>query len=242
MHVYENKGMHQWHNRTRPNAYEDSIYDETILVDADFIFQDNNLDKLWGSSQAIMMPQHFISLLTKKNAKRTNLLEIEMLSNFTIPLYWATLVYFCKGQFAKQFFSTVNYIHDNYDYYKELYQLEDSSYRNDHAFTIALQMMNGFVIPGPEYEIPFKYILTTTMDRVYRINKASTKFILNTRDWKNPWHLINIKGLSYHCLDKVSLLMKYEQFLEVYAGIKQSEKEPTTDELIQEVLKEITDE
>jgi len=55
------------------------------------------------------------------------------------------------------------------------------------------------------------------MDRVYRIDKNSTKFILHTRDWQQPWHLINIQDTSYHCLNKVSLLMKYEQFLEQYA-------------------------
>ena len=38
----KNKGVHSWHNMSRPNAFNDSPYEETILVDVDFIFQENN--------------------------------------------------------------------------------------------------------------------------------------------------------------------------------------------------------
>ena len=235
MHGYENKGKHPWYNRTRPNAYKDSVYDETILIDVDFIFQDNNLDKLWGSETPLMMAQETIPLINTESAERTSWPKREMLSNFTIPLYWATVVYFQKGDFAKEFFNKVNHIHENYSYYKELYQMQGETYRNDNSFSIALHMMNGFIISGPEFEIPHKFIMTTTMDLVYRIDKESAKFILHSRDWKNPWHLFNVKNISYHCLDKVSLLMKYEQFLEIYANTKSI----TTEQIIEETLKEV---
>ncbi len=238
MYVYENKGTQPWYNRTRPNAYEDSIYDETILVDADFIFQDNLLDNIWGSENPVIMSKKTIPLITQATAKKTNLPEEEMISNFTIPLYWATIVYFNRDQFAKEFFSKINEIHKSYSYYKSLFQIDDSLYRNDYSFSIALHLMNGYVLAGPEFEFPFKFIMVSTMDRVYRIDKGSTKFILHTRLWPAQWHLFNVKGLSYHCLNKISLLMKYEQFLDIYADIKAVSE---TDQYIAETLKEVVD-
>ena len=225
LHAYENKGSHPWYNKTRPNAYNDTLYDETILIDADFIFQDNNLEKLWGSNTPIIMPQRTIPLISSSSAKRTNFPEREMLSNFTIPLYWATVVYFKQEKFVEDFFKVVNQIHNNYSYYLSLYQIESKMYRNDNSFSIALHMLNGFTLSNTEYEIPYNYVMTTHMDRLYRIDKGSTKFILHTRDWKSPWHLFNLKDISYHCFNKVSLLMKYEQFLDVYLGIKEKSDE-----------------
>ena len=52
-----------WYNGTRSNAYTDSIYDETILVDADFLFQDANLDKLWGSNMPIVINKDIITII-----------------------------------------------------------------------------------------------------------------------------------------------------------------------------------
>lgn len=241
MHVYENKGRQPWYNRTRPNAYKDSIYDETVLIDVDFIFQDNFLDSVWNSENSVMLSKKTIPLVTRATAKKTNLPEEEMVSNFTIPLHWATIVYFKRDQFAKEYFDKINQIHENYLYYRTLYQIDESEYRNDYAFSIALHLMNGCVIPGPEYELPSKFIITSTMDHIYRIDKSSTKFILHTRTWPAPWHLFNLKQISYHCLNKVSLLMKYEQFLDVYADIKQDETitESTSTNKLQNLLNKI---
>jgi len=220
MNVFENKGTYPWHNRTRPNAYIDSPYDETILIDVDFIFQDNNLEKLWSSNTPIMMNKKIIPIINSNHAKRSNFFIEESLSKFTIPLYWATLVYFNRSKFSETFFELIDNIHNNYLYYQKLYDFDKTMYRNDFSFSIALHMMNGFKIDTiSNFEIPYKFILTSTMDDVYRIDKCSTKFIIYTRDWKAPWNIINIKNISYHCLNKVSLGMKFEQFLSSYAGV-----------------------
>ena len=220
LHVYENKGTLPWHNRTRPNAYIDSPYDETILVDVDFIFQDNNLDLLWGSETPVMMNRTIIPIINSTHTKVSAFLEEEMVGDFTIPLFWATVVYFNRDSFSKSFFDIVNHIHDNYEYYQQIYHFEKAEYRNDFSFSIALHMMNGFIIPGSEFEIPHKFILSTTMDQAYRVDKGSTKFLIYTWDWRSPWNMVNIKGISYHCLNKVSLKFKYEQFLSSYLGIE----------------------
>lgn len=218
MDKYENRGRQKWHNRTRPNAYRDSPYEETILIDSDFIIQNNHLDKLWGSNSNVMMNRDFIPLMSRSYAKKYKMLTSESVSEFTIPLYWATLVYFNRTEYAQQFFDIINFVHDNYTYYCLLYQIDNNMYRNDHSFSIAIHIMNGFRYQAGEAELPFDYVLATTMDDLYRVDKSSCKFIGYTRNYKSPWHMTNISNLNYHCMNKVSMLTKYEQFLAVYGG------------------------
>ena len=214
--VYDDKGLQPWYNGTRTNAYNDSPYNETILLDVDFIFQDRNLNKVFGLESPVKITKRIIPILKSEKAEKTKFLRDENVGHFTIPMYWATLVYFNRSEFSKTFFDLVEHIKDNYFHYKKLYQVDDITYRNDYSFSMALHTMNGFRVPGPEFEIPYEFILTTSMDSVYRVDKGSTKFIMHSRDWPSQWHMFNIENISYHCFNKLSLLSKYDQFIEVY--------------------------
>ncbi len=214
--VYDDKGLQPWYNGTRHHVYNDSPYDETILVDVDFIFQDSNLFKLFGSESPVKITKRIIPIISDSKAKKTGFLGNENVGHFTIPMYWATLVYFNRNEFSETFFNLIEHIQDNYFHYRKLYQADDVVYRNDYSFSIALHIMNGFRTPGLEYEILYEFVLSTTMDSVYRVDKGSTKFIMHSRDWPGQWHMFNIEGISYHCMNKLSLLSKYDQFIEAY--------------------------
>ena len=71
-------------------------------------------------------------------------------------------------------------------------------------------------MPGPEWEIPYKFVLSTNRDVVIRIDKGQIKLIISTRDWKSPNHLFNVQKMSLHCMNKISLLKKYDEFIKVY--------------------------
>lgn len=204
-----NTKRNDWYNTTRTNAFVDSTYEQTILIDADYIFQNDKTNLLWNSKIPIKMNKNIIPLVNKK-------FDREMVGNFTIPMYWATLVYFNRSNFSKQFFDLVNYIQENYEYYCILYQIHDQKYRNDHTFSIALHMMNGFRTPGPEYELPFRYIMTSREDIIHQLNVGSTRFLVCTDNWKSPWHYLNLKDISYHCLNKRTILDVYDTFIDFY--------------------------
>jgi len=208
--------IHSWHNGTRPNAYTDSIYDETIMIDVDFLFQDNNLNKLWGSNTPILMNKDIIPIVNDRDSKHCGFLSHEMVGNFTIPMYWATVVYFSRSDESIEFFNIINHIKDNYFYYQRLYQVEDQAYRNDYSFSIALYMINGFVTPGPEWEIPYKFILARTRDTVYRVDKGQVKMIVQTGNHSPMEQLFNVQKISLHCMDKVGLQFKYDELIRAY--------------------------
>lgn len=197
--------IYNWYNTTRTNAFMDSKYEQTILVDADYIFQNDKTNLLWDSKTPIRMNKDIIHLANKK-------FNYEMVGKFTIPLYWATLVYFDRSNFSKQFFNLVNYIQENYEFYCVLYQIYNHQYRNDHAFSIALHMMNGFRILGPEYELPFKYVMTSREDIIHQLDVGHTRFLVRA----DKWYYLNLKDISYHCLNKKTLLDLHDTFIEFY--------------------------
>lgn len=211
-------GTHQWFNGTRPNAYTDSIYDETIMIDVDFLFQDDNLDKLWGSQTPVMMNRLIVPIINKEHSEKSGFIQTANVGNFTVPMYWATVVYFNRSEFSENFFNLVNYVKDNYFYFQRLYQVDDNAYRNDYSFSIALYIANGFCIPGSEWEIPYKFVLSTNKDVVFRVDKGQIKLIINTRNWKQPKQLFNVQKMSLHCMNKHSLQHKYDEIIEVYTN------------------------
>ena len=209
-------GVHSWHNGTRSNALTDSIYDETIMIDVDFVFQDNNLDKLWGSESPLMMNKYIVPIINNIHSQKSKFKTSDRLGNFSLPMYWATVVYFNRCEFTETFFELVSYIKDNYFYFQKLYQVADNAYRNDYSFSMALFICNGNRMPGPEWEIPYNFVLSTQKDEVARIDKGQIKLIISTYDWKAPKQMFNVQKMSLHCMNKVSLLDRYEEFMAVY--------------------------
>ena len=62
-----------------------------------------------------------------------------------IDMVWATVFVFRKSQKAKRIFDTVKHVKKYYQYYVDLYRIYGRNFRNDYAFAIALQQVNGFV-------------------------------------------------------------------------------------------------
>lgn len=77
-------------------------------------------------------------------------------------------------------------------------------------------MINGFATPGPEWEIPYRFILARTRDTVYRVDKGQVKMIVQTGNHSPIEQLFNVQKTSLHCMDKVGLQFKYEELLKAY--------------------------
>ena len=129
-----------YYNTNRVDSYVISPWDETILLDADYLVLDSTFDLVWNSVEDIMVNKVVKDLnsTTISNIVDTRINEIG------IPLYWATAIYFKKTPRIKSIFDVVSFVKDNYQYYSYLYKLPPSAYfRNDYAFSIALHMVSG---------------------------------------------------------------------------------------------------
>jgi len=168
-----------YYNTNRSDSLELSPFDETILIDADYLVLDTSLDTVWGSLEDILVNKSVKDLNHSENLggfdKRFN--------DMSIPLYWATAMYFKKSARAECLFDLMKFIKNNYQYYQNLYQFKSSGYfRNDYALSIAIHMMNAQLEGNTVKSLPNPHIMVSTEydDMVYF--SSGTAFFVSERN------------------------------------------------------------
>jgi hypothetical protein len=201
----------QFLNENRFSAYELSPYDETLLVDVDYLILSNNINKVWGSSEEFLINNSAISLMhqeLKGNEFRLN--------PFGIRMYWATKIYFKKGPKAKLIFDLVEHVRDCWDYYQHVYDFPGTLFRNDFAFSIAIHMLNGYSDAGGFVEsFPDEQILTSvdTDQFIEFVDKSSVKIFANDPEHTYKFYVSKIKNVDVHVMNKISIANKLEECL-----------------------------
>jgi hypothetical protein len=157
----------EWKNFGRHEAYAASPYEETIILDADYLIFDDSLLQLFGSN--------FDYLLFNKNRYVNIGQQPSVMGPHSLPYIWATAVLFRKTPKSKMFFELVAKIKRNYDYYRLLYNVQEGNYRNDYAFAIAHYILNGFNL-APESFAPFPiHTVTGTIESITLAEKLVIK-------------------------------------------------------------------
>lgn len=124
-----------WRNGNRYQAYELSPYDETILIDSDYLQLDSSLITALDTTEDYR--------LIHNNRTPKSLIPNNM-GLVSLPYVWATAITFKRSQRAESLFSLVGRIQRNYSYYRQLYQIQVSNFRNDYAFAIANNILSGY--------------------------------------------------------------------------------------------------
>lgn len=196
-------------NGGRPSAYDASPYDETLLIDVDYIIQNDTLNTVWGSVEDIMINRDAVSLMNKPLAG-----EEFRLNEYGIRMYWATAIYFKKVDSVRILFNMVKHIKDHWAFYKLVYGFPSNMYRNDHAFSIAIHTLSGFLENTEIKPLPTPRILSATdKDQIYKIsNDGSWIMFANETDdaYNYKFYATKIKGVNIHCMNKISLLRNVE--------------------------------
>lgn len=125
----------QWRNGDRYTAYELSPYDETILIDTDYLILDDSLIKFLDTTTDYR--------LIHNNQSMTCDMSGDM-GPLSLNYVWATVVVFKRSRLSSQLFGLVGRIQRNYEYYRKLYQLREPNFRNDYAFAIANNILSGY--------------------------------------------------------------------------------------------------
>lgn len=162
----------EWRNFGRYFAYENSPYNETILLDTDYLVLDNSLNTLFETDFDYRLMHH--------NSTPSGP-SYEMMGETSLPFVWATVVLFRKTEKSRLFFNLVGRIQRNYNYYRALYNIREGNYRNDYAFAIANNIINGYTL-NESQGIPWrmftiddqikKTMLTDNFIYVYHADRA----------------------------------------------------------------------
>ena len=149
----------QWKNLTRSDVFDLTPYDQTLLLDADYLMFSNNLSKLFDTDLEFTCHKDVYDI-TGQNIFRSD----ERLSPYSIPMLWATAIYFRKTAFSKSVFDMMKLVKENYGYYAKLYGFRAKPFRNDFALSIAYHAMSGY---GLDNLLPYKLpSLASTTDVV----------------------------------------------------------------------------
>lgn len=179
-----------WINKGRYEVFDLSPYDDTLVLDTDYLVNSDKLNLLFKSDSDFLCHRDCRFLLNDAGQ--------ETIGIHGPQTYWATVMRFTKTTRTRELFSMVEMVQKNYDHYRKIYNVTSGMYRNDYAVTLALRTVNGQV-ENKSDSIPWKLLhvpstdttVTREDDTVYRISKhgegRQTHIIVKNTDF----HMIN---------------------------------------------------
>ena len=185
-----------WHNAGRTDAYTLSPWDQTLVLDADYVVASSQLKTVLDSNQDFLAHAHAYDI-TGMN----DFVALNEYGEYRMPMTWATVMMFKRSTHAELIFDCMRMIKLNWRHYKDLYQIVSSTYRNDHALSMALHIVNGQTlqhtsIPWNLASVTPEHVLTRTAKDCYRIDYVD-------QDRRPRWTMI--KNQDFHAMGKSHL-------------------------------------
>jgi hypothetical protein len=193
-----------WKNLSRADCYELSPYDETLVIDSDYIISSSSLANIWNNNKDFLIYQDSFDLAQWRDDR-----SFRYLNQLSIPFYWATAFYFKKTAPNKAFFDIVKYIKDNWSYYRALYNIDSSVFRNDFAFSIAMNLM-GKDFAGA---LPGKMNYVIDRDILIKIKDNAFQFLVEKKNYSGEYVATKTVGLDMHIMNKYSLTRCIDEVL-----------------------------
>jgi hypothetical protein len=153
-----------WHNHNRMDAYRLTPWDRTLVLDADYVVASDQLKSLLDADQDFLAHKQAYDVTGCNNFDGLN-----TFGNNRMPMWWATVIMFRRSKQAELIFDSMQMIRDNWQHYKNLYKNATATYRNDHALSIALGMVNGHTLNHPG--IPWALASLTPEHRLTQVDQ-----------------------------------------------------------------------
>ena len=187
-------------NSDRANSYNLSPYDETLLMDTDYIISNNLLKSVFISNSDFL-------IYKKSNdiAKVRDESEFDKISDTSIDFYWATVVFFRKTATNDIFFNLIKHIEQEWNHYRRVYQITSTLFRNDFAFSIAIHIMNGFQSGNFAQQLPGSMLYTTDKDILWQLIDDKMMFLVEKKDYLGEYTPLKTIGQNIHVMNKISL-------------------------------------
>ena len=192
-----------WINKGRYQAYELSPYDETLLLDTDYVVNSDRLLRTFDISNDFCCHDATSFLMHPKAPQ-------EILSAYSFNTLWATVITFKKTARAKQIFECLEMVQKNYEHYANIHSFIAGVYRNDYALTLALRIANGHLNEQNDI-IPWNLLHVGKNTSVYAesTNEFNTEYTVMFDNWqrgKIRKEYINIKDTDFHVMNKENFL------------------------------------
>jgi hypothetical protein len=193
---FTNVGTVSWHNTNRMDAYRLSPWDRTLVLDADYVVASDQLGSLLDSDSDFLAHRWAYDVTDCNDFRGLN-----WFGDVGMPQWWATVMVFNKSRQAKLIFETMAMIRDNWSHYRNIYKNNASTYRNDHALSIALLIVNGHTLdhPGIPWRLasltPEHQLTQIDQDR-YRVDFVNTEGKTRWMELRQDFHAMGKKHLG----------------------------------------------
>jgi hypothetical protein len=168
-------GQVTWHNLNRMDAYHLSPWDRTLVLDADYVVASNQLRSVLDCD-ADFLAHRWAYDVTGRN----DFTGLNWFGDVGMPMWWATVMVFNKSKSAQLIFNAMAMIRDHWTHYRNIYKNSVTTYRNDHALSIALGIVNGHTlnhngIPWQLASLTPDHDLTQLDQDCYRVDFVNTE-------------------------------------------------------------------
>jgi hypothetical protein len=184
-----------WHNGNRVDAYSLTPWDQTLVLDADFVVTSDRLKLV------LDCPQDFMCFRSAYNLARPEEEFLDTFGAYQFPMYWATVMMFRRSNTAQYIFGAMQMIRENWQHYRDLYHISQPTYRNDYALSIALGIVSGQTlkvdaIPWGMPSVVPESTLTCVDDIL---------FVIEYLDGQGKKRQSSFVGIDFHAMGKQDL-------------------------------------
>ena len=192
---FSDSGITTWHNTNRMDAYKLSPWDRTIVLDADYVVASNQLQSVLDCNEDFLTHRWAYDITGCNNFEGLN-----YFGNVRMPMWWATVMIFNKCQQAQLIFDAMESIRDNWAHYRNIYKNNKINYRNDHALTIAMLIVNGHTLNHAD--IPWRLATLTPEHKLTQLSQDQYRVDFVNTQGKARW--IELRQ-DFHAMGKQQL-------------------------------------
>jgi hypothetical protein len=183
-----------WYNFGRNSAFNYTPYERTLLVDTDYMVNNNYLKILLDSALPLLAHKTVQPIFKNKN-------YIEKFGTKNTEMWWATVVIFDKSAFCQDVFDVWKMVEQHYVHYANIFGFDPRKFRNDFALSISLLLCNGNTIPS-QCNIPWPLY---NVDKEIKVDYDGKKWWL-----EHTTRRIGVTNTDLHIMGKKSLENLYE--------------------------------
>jgi hypothetical protein len=184
-----------WYNANRVDAFELSPYQQTIVLDSDYVVASDKLLTLFDSRQEFMVHRSAVDVVNSPNYERNN-----YFGRHNMPMSWATVMYFTKSHTASAIFEMMFRIQHHWTHYRHLYGVADSTYRNDFSVSIAANLVYGYQARYPD--IPWDLL---NVEPIHKLSQLDQDCFRVDFELERKQRYITINNCDFHAMNKKHL-------------------------------------
>lgn len=179
-----------WRNRRRADVFYHSPYDETLVVDVDYLVNSAQLLSTFD------YPSDFVHYGDANFLLKNR--PVETFATTGHQISWATVMRYRNTTRCEAIFNVMTMVEDNYEHYSALYKFMPHVYRNDYSLTCALWTTNAHVIQDEDRLIGRLHHVDESVD-VQQLDDTHYK-LSTVVDGRQHW--MNVRDVDFHMLDK----------------------------------------